>query len=331
MATKRESSETPGSRSPDAKLIVLAIGGNSLIADSAHKSVRDQYEACAKTCESIVKLIEAGHQVVVTHGNGPQVGFILRRSELAASELHLVPLDSCGADSQGAIGYQMQMAMHNAMLDWPAEDRVPVATVVTQVRVDGDDPGFTSPSKPIGSFMDEELAGKRRDEEGWHVVEDAGRGYRRVVPSPRPQKIVEVKAIRRLLKEGFVVVAVGGGGIPVVQNADGSLDGSEAVIDKDLASSLLGNDLGADVLFITTAVEKVFLNFGKPDQKAIDVMTVAEARQYIDAGHFAPGSMKPKVESILEFIERGGKEGIITDPYNIMRALAGETGTRIVP
>ncbi len=315
--------------SENSKLIVLAIGGNSLIVDPQHKSVDDQYQSCVETCEHIVKLLHDGHKVVITHGNGPQVGFIMRRGELAAKELHLVPLDSCVADTQGAIGYHIQRAMFNAMQNDP--EPTPVATVVTQVLVDRDDPAFQKPSKPIGSFMDEELAGKRRDEEGWHVVEDAGRGYRRVVPSPRPQKIVEVKAIRRLLKEGFVVVAVGGGGIPVVQNADGSLDGSEAVIDKDLASSLLGNDLGADVLFITTAVEKVFLNFGKPDQKAIDVMTVAEARQYIDAGHFAPGSMKPKVESILEFIERGGKEGIITDPYNIMRALAGETGTRIVP
>ena len=315
--------------SKKSNLIVLAIGGNSLIVDPQHKSVDDQYQSCVETCQHIVKLLRQGHRVVVTHGNGPQVGFIMRRGELAAQELHLVPLDSCVADTQGAIGYHIQRAMFNAMT--ADAEPVPVATVVTQVVVDRDDPAFLKPSKPIGSFMDQELANKRRDEEGWHVVEDAGRGFRRVVPSPMPKRIVEVEAIRKLLDSGFVVVAAGGGGIPVVENEDGTLDGAEAVIDKDLASGLLANDLNAELLFITTAVEQIYLNFGKPDQQAIDQMTVAEARQYIDAGHFAPGSMKPKVEAMLAFIEGGGKEGIITDPFNIMRALAGETGTRIVP
>ena len=315
--------------SEESKLIVLAIGGNSLIVDPLHKSVDDQYQSCMETCEHIVELLQMGHRVVVTHGNGPQVGFIMRRGELSAHELHLVPLDSCVADTQGAIGYHIQRAMFNAMLDHAAP--APVVTVVTQVLVDRDDPAFQQPTKPIGSFLDADLAAKRRDEEGWHLVEDSGRGFRRVVPSPMPKKIIEVEAIKKLLDSGFVVVAVGGGGIPVTQTEDGKLDGIEAVIDKDLASSLLANDLNADVLFITTAVEKVFLNFGKPDQQAIDQMTVAEAQKYIDEGHFAPGSMKPKVESVLEFIERGGKVGIITNPYNITRALAGETGTRIVP
>ncbi len=313
----------------ESSLIVLAIGGNSLIVDPQHKTVDDQYQSAAETCRHIVKLLRNGHQVVVTHGNGPQVGFIMRRGEIAAHELHLVPLDSCVADTQGAIGYHIQRAMFNAMLD--DEKPIPVATVVTQVLVDRDDPAFQKPSKPIGSFMDKELAEQREKNQGWNIVEDAGRGYRRVVPSPMPKKIMEVGAIRQLLDSNFVVVAAGGGGIPVVENSDGTLDGAEAVIDKDLASSLLANDLSADLLFITTAVEKVFLNFGKPDQQAIDTMTVAQAREYIDAGHFAPGSMKPKVEAVLQFIEGGGKEGIITDPYNIMRAMAGETGTRIVP
>ena len=300
-----------------------------MIVDPQHKTVNDQYQSAAETCRHIVKLMRDGHRVVVTHGNGPQVGFIMRRGEISAHELHLVPLDSCVADTQGAIGYHIQRAMFNAMLEY--DKPVPVVTVVTQVLVERDDPAFQAPSKPIGSFMEKELAEQRQKEQGWHVIEDSGRGYRRVVPSPMPKKIMEVDAIRQLLDSNFVVVAAGGGGIPVVMNEDGSLDGAEAVIDKDLASSLLANDLSADLLFITTAVEKVFLNFGKPDQKAIDTMTVAEARKYIDEGHFAPGSMKPKVEAVLQFIEGGGKEGIITNPYNIMRALAGETGTRIVP
>jgi carbamate kinase len=273
------------------KLIVLAIGGNSLIADAKHRSVADQYAACLKTCRHIVPLLQKGYRVVITHGNGPQVGFILRRSELAAHELHIVPLDSCGADSQGGIGYQLQQAIHNCTRDWPQP--APVATVITRTLVDANDPAFSKPSKPIGSFMDAETAQVRRDKEGWTTVEDAGRGFRRVVASPRPIEILEFDAIRRLIESDFVVVAVGGGGIPV-------------------------------------AVERVCLNFGKPDQRALDRMTVAEARQYMGEGHFAPGSMLPKIEAIVEFLEAGGREALVTDPPNLARAIAGETGTRVV-
>ena len=274
-------------------------------------------------------MLEQGHRVAITHGNGPQVGFILRRAELASHELHLVPLDSCGADTQGAIGYQIQRALYGCMRAW--ERPLPVATVVTQVLVDSEDPAFREPSKPIGTFMDQATATARREKEGWHIVEDAGRGFRRVVPSPRPREIIEIEAIRRLVRAGFVVVSVGGGGIPVVRQADGTLAGAEAVIDKDLASSLLARELGADLLLVSTAVEKVYLNFGRPDARPIDEMTVAEARRYLSEGHFAPGSMLPKIEALVEFLEAGGQEALVTDPPNLTRAVAGEAGTRIVP
>lgn len=310
-------------------LVVLAIGGNSLITDPQHQSVPDQYATCLETCKNVVPLLKQGYRIAITHGNGPQVGYILRRSELASRELHMVPLDSCGADTQGAIGYHIQRALYGCMHDW--EHRVLVATVVTQVLVDADDPAFRNPSKPIGSFMDEEMASARRDKDGWHIVEDAGRGFRRVVASPRPREIIEIEAIRRLLEHDFVVVAVGGGGIPVTQRADGTLAGADAVIDKDLASSLLARELGADLLVISTAVEKVYLNYGRPDAQAIDEMTVADAKRYIHEKHFAPGSMLPKVQAIVEFLEAGGQKAIITNPPNLHRAVAGETGTRIVP
>jgi carbamate kinase len=311
------------------KLVIIAIGGNSLIHDPRHVTVKDQYATCADTCNEIVKLIAQGYQTVITHGNGPQVGFILRRSELASHELHLVPLDSCGADTQGAIGYHIQRAMYNSMKDWPK--RVPVATVVTQVLVDQKDPAFSKPTKPIGSFMDQRTALKYQEELSWHVVEDAGRGYRRVVPSPKPLKIIEIDAIRQLLAADNVVVAAGGGGIPVAIDPQGELIGIEAVIDKDLASSLLARELGADLLMITTAVEKVFLDFGKPQQRPIEKMNVQEAKAYIAEGHFSPGSMLPKILAALEFVEATGNEALITDPAHVIDTMAGTTGTRIVP
>ena len=310
------------------KLAILAVGGNSLIADESHKSVEDQYRAVEETSRHIAGLVKKGYRVVITHGNGPQVGFILRRSELAAHELHEVPLDSCGADTQGAIGYQLQRAMHNQMMDWPEPPLV--ATVVTQVLVDRQDVAFQKPSKPIGSFMNAKDAEVRRDRDGWQVVEDAGRGWRRVVASPRPLRILELEAIRRLLESDIVVVAVGGGGIPVVEDEQRRLVGAAAVIDKDLATSLLARELSADLLIISTAVEKVSLNYNKPDQKDIDRMTLAQAREYLAEGHFAPGSMKPKIEAIIEFLEAGGKEALITDPQHLVPALEGKSGTWVV-
>lgn len=317
---------------PDAskkKVAVVAVGGNSLIKDKAHRSIPDQYAAAAETMNHIAGMVEAGWDVVVTHGNGPQVGFILRRAELALHELHPVPLDYCGADTQGAIGYMLQRGLHNEFCARGLKKQA--ATVVTQVLVDKDDPAFENPSKPIGSFMDQAMAQSRADGDGWVVVEDAGRGWRRVVPSPLPVRIIEQDAIKALLQEGFVVVGIGGGGIPVIEDEHGNLAGVEAVIDKDFASSLLAVGIQADLLLISTAVEKVALNFNKPDQVWLDQMTLEEARRYLGEGHFAKGSMEPKIRAIIKFLEMGGKEALITTPENIERALKHETGTRIVP
>ncbi len=308
---------------------VVAVGGNSLIKDKNHKTVPDQYAAVVETCVHIAGMVSQGWDVVITHGNGPQVGFILRRSELSAHELHTVPLDSCGADTQGAIGYMVQKALYNEFRQRGMTRQS--VTVVTQVLVDKNDPAYQNPSKPIGSFMDKEVALKHRDGEGWVVVEDAGRGWRRVVASPTPQRVIERDAIKHLIDKGFVVVAVGGGGIPVVEDEAGNLMGSEAVIDKDYASSLLANSINADLLLISTAVEKVALNYGKTNQVWLDRLTLAEAKKYLADGHFAKGSMGPKVQASIWFLERGGKEALITNPENLERALLGETGTRIVP
>ena len=311
-----------------ARRAVVAIGGNSLIHDREHQTVRDQYIAAGETCWHIAAMIEDGWDVVVTHGNGPQVGFILRRSELAAHELHELPLDVCGADSQGAIGYALVQNLENDFRRLEMEKHA--VAVVTQVEVAADDPAFRHPTKPIGSFMDEATATRRRAE-GWDVVEDANRGWRRVVASPRPLRIVEEEAIRTLVDDGFVVVSVGGGGIPVVADADGNLTGVAAVIDKDLAGSLLATCIGAELLVITTAVEKVALDFGTPDEHWIDRLTLAEAKQRLAEGrHFAEGSMAPKIEAVVGFLERGGERAVITDPENVERALRGETGTTIV-
>jgi len=312
------------------RTLVVAIGGNSLIKDPRHQTVPDQIAALGETSVHIASAIRDGWQVAIGHGNGPQVGFILRRSELAAHELHEVPLDVCGADTQGAIGYELQQSLGNDFRRMGLDRQA--VTVVTQVEVARDDPAFGRPTKPIGTFMDEARAMQRRDGDGWDVVEDAGRGWRRVVASPRPLRIVEERAVKALLADGFVVITVGGGGIPVVADESGSLHGVAAVIDKDYASSLLGTVVGAEVFAITTAVERVALDWGKPSQTWVDRLTVAEARAYLaEGGHFMPGSMAPKIEACLEFLERGGSEAIITAPANLELALAGRAGTRIVP
>ncbi len=311
----------------NGRVAVVAVGGNSLIKDAQHATVHDQDLAAHETTEHILAMIKEGWNVVVTHGNGPQVGFILRRSELAAHELHEVPLDACGADTQGAIGYALQQNLHNAFRR--AGMHRDVATVISQTEVATGDPAFTHPSKPIGSFMDEEQALRRR-EQGWDLIEDAHRGWRRVVASPVPLRIIELPVIRRLVDAGVVVITVGGGGIPVVRDRDGMLTGVAAVIDKDLASALLASEIGADLLVISTAVEKVALEFGTPQQRWVDHMTLAEAKRYLAEGrHFAAGSMGPKIEAVVSYLERGGKEALITDPDSLERALAGRTGTRI--
>jgi carbamate kinase len=316
---------------PTRKVAVVAIGGNSLIKDAKHQSVEDQYEAAKETTRHIAEMIEAGWEVAIGHGNGPQVGFILRRSEIAAKAegMHEIPLDVCGADSQGAIGYALQQTLQNWLFQRKIKKNV--ATVVTQVLVDRDDPAFQNPSKPIGGFMDESEARRRESAMGWSVVEDAGRGWRRVVASPLPVEVVELDTVKALINAGVVVITVGGGGIPVIDTGNGDYAGVAAVIDKDYASSLLAQSIGADLFLISTAVEKVAINYGKPDQQWLDRITVSEAKKYLAEGtHFAKGSMAPKIQAIIRFMEAGGKHAIITTPENIGRALRGETGTHIV-
>jgi carbamate kinase len=315
----------------DKKVAVVAIGGNSLIKDSKHQTVEDQYQAAKETTYHIADMIEAGWDVAIGHGNGPQVGFILHRSEIAhrVEGMHEVPLEVCGADTQGAIGYALQQNLQNEL--YRRKIHKPVVTVVTQVLVDKDDPAFKNPSKPIGGFMDEGEARRREQEMGWTVVEDAGRGWRRVVASPLPKEVVELDSVKILVEAGVVVITVGGGGIPVIDKSDGVYAGIAAVIDKDHASSLLASLIKADLFLISTAVEKVALNFGRPDQKWVDRMKLSEAKQFLREGiHFAKGSMAPKIQAIIRFLEAGGKQALITNPENIGRALRNETGTWIV-
>lgn len=310
------------------KTAVIAIGGNSLILDKNQPQVERQWEATYETARHIADMIAEGWRVVLTHGNGPQVGFILRRNELAAHEVHTTPMDLIGADTQGSIGYMLQQALANCLRERGITRNI--CTVITQTLVDRDDPAFQRPNKPIGGFMSKEQ-GEKFEAEGWTVVEDAGRGYRRVVASPIPVEILELDPINTLVTSEVIVICTGGGGIPVIRDEQGDVHGVNAVIDKDRGSSLLASGLKADLFVISTAVEKVAINFNKPDQRWLDRMTLAEAKQYLAEGHFAPGSMAPKIEAIVSFIEGGGPQAIITDPASISRALRGETGTMVVP
>jgi carbamate kinase len=310
------------------KTAVIAIGGNSLITDNNHPDVNYQWDAVRETCEHIASLVEQGWQVLVTHGNGPQVGFILRRNELAAHEVHTTPLDLIVADTQGAIGYMLQQALDNSLRARGLNKTV--ITCVTQTLIDAEDPALERPTKPIGSFMNQAEASKF-ETQNWTVVEDAGRGWRRVVASPKPIDIIEISAIRSMMKRGFIVIAGGGGGIPVIRNDQGELRGINAVIDKDLASSLLASKVNADLLIISTGVEQVAINFNKPNQQQLSHMTLAQAKQYQAEGHFAAGSMGPKIQAVIQFIEMGGPQALITDPPNLSRAINHETGTWITP
>ncbi len=312
----------------DSRLAVLAIGGNSLIKDKNHIALSSQYEAVQETSKYIAELISEGLSIVITHGNGPQVGFIYRRGELARHELPLIPLDICGADTQGAIGYMIQKALLNEFRNIGISRNL--VAVVTKTIVDRNDPSFERPTKPIGSFMPEQEALVNKKQFGWEVLEDAGRGFRRVVPSPIPREIIEVDVIRLLVKHGYIVIAAGGGGIPVIRNEQGDLEGVEAVIDKDLGSSLLARNLGADTFIISTAIDAVYLNFGKENQTPIRSATLPEIKRCQSEGHFMPGSMKPKIEAIIQFLEGGGKKAIITSPENLLKAMKGESGTTIV-
>ena len=309
-------------------LAVLAIGGNALIRSRGHESIPDQYDMVCALAVEIAGMIEAGWQVVVTHGNGPQVGFILRRSEISIAEVPPVPMDYAGADIQGAVGDMFVKALRNEFKRRGL--RRQAVALVTQTVVDRNDPAFANPTKPIGSHMEEARAKKLAAKYGWTVRDDAGRGWRRVVPSPRPQTIVETEVIRAMAREGYVVVACGGGGIPVIEDEQGNLQGVEAVIDKDLASSLLARSMGADTLVLPTGVEKVALDFNKPTQRWLYCMTLAEARHHYAEDQFDKGSMGPKVAALIDFVAGGGRLGLITNPANVARALRGETGTRVV-
>jgi carbamate kinase len=312
------------------KFAVVAIGGNSLIKDSSRRRVEDQYVAIKETVTNLVDIIELGYNLLVTHGNGAQVGFILRRSEIAFKHenLHIVPLVSCVADTQGAIGYQIQQALNNEFLKRKIQRQA--VTVVTQVKVDKNDPAFNKPSKPIGAFYSpEEIEGLMLSNPEWVLVEDAGRGFRRVVASPKPIEIIEETAIRSLIKEGFCVVAVGGGGIPVLDEGEGMLAGIDAVIDKDYASALLAGKLNADTLIVSTGVDRICLNYGTPDEKPLDQISLSQTRQYIEEGHFAEGSMLPKIKAIVSFLEQGGKKAIVSKPEKLKLAVMGKAGTCI--
>ncbi len=307
---------------------VVAVGGNSLIKDAQHASLVYQNEAVVETMAHVVAMIAEGWNVVVTHGNGPQVGFLLRRSELAAGELHTVPLDILGADTQGAIGYMFTSALYNEFGRAGLNEKA--VSIVTQTVVDRDDPAFLAPSKPIGSFFTKEQARVHEAEDGWSVVEDSGRGWRRVVPSPAPVRIVELDAIHALVAGGYTVVAAGGGGIPVIETDEGALRGVEAVIDKDLGSALLANQLDADLLLISTVVDAVAVNFNTPQQAWLGQISADEASAYLAAGHFGEGSMAPKITAATSYLANGGKKCIITSPGKIVAALSGEAGTTIV-
>jgi len=307
--------------------VVLAVGGNALLRPGDRGTAEEQMLRARETAENIYPLFKK-FKIVVTHGNGPQVGAILLQNENSKNIVPSMPLDICGAMSQGEIGYMLTQSFHNVLEEKGIDKRIVV--ILTRVLVDKNDPAFKNPTKPIGPFYSKEEAKKLAKESGWHVIEDSGRGWRRVVPSPEPIEIVEKRAIRSLIDEGFVVIAVGGGGIPVIKE-DGNFVGVEGVIDKDLASATLGKDISADKLIILTSVDRVYLNFGKPEQRAIEKMSVEEARKYMKEGHFKKGSMYPKILASIRFLEHGGKEVLITSPEKIQEALDGENGTIIYP
>jgi len=310
------------------KIAVVAVGGNALIRDPKKTGLEDQFESVRLTVPYIVDLIEAGYSVAVTHGNGPQVGFLLRKNEISAREVPPAPLDYIGSNTQGSIGYMFETSLYNEFRRRGMPNRA--VALVTETVVDAKDPAFQNPTKPIGSFMDEATARMRREQDGWTVVEDSGRGWRRVVPSPKPKRIIQESIIRELLEQGETVIAVGGGGVPVAEAEDGTISGLEAVIDKDLASSVLASSIGADLFLISTEVEKVALDFTKPTRRWLDQLTIAEAEHYLAEGQFGKGSMEPKVKAVIDYLKNGGKEAIITNSENMSRALRGESGTRFI-
>lgn len=309
--------------------IVIALGGNALQEGNGAATAESQLEVVKKTSQHIADIIDAGYNVIIAHGNGPQVGRIVLQNEYASSITPAMPFDVCGAMSQGMIGYHIQQALKTVLKE--RNINRDVVTVVTQVVVDKNDPAFLHPTKPIGPFYTKEEAEKIEKEKGYTFVEDSGRGYRRVVASPNPIEIAELNAVNCLVENGFIVVTVGGGGIPVIKDENGNLTGIAAVIDKDLASERLGEDMDADILLILTAVENVYINYGKPDQLRLDTLSVEQARKYMNEGHFAPGSMKPKIEAACRFAaSKKGRRAIITSLDKAVYALSGNAGTVIV-
>ncbi|MFN0040520.1 MAG: carbamate kinase [Burkholderiales bacterium] len=308
---------------------VVAVGGNSLIIDDQHQSIPDQVKAATITSRYVADMVQAGWTVVLTHGNGPQVGFILRRSGIAKGVVPEVPVDYADADTQGAIGYMFQRALYNEFQRRKLKRKV--VTIVTQVRVDPNDAAFKNPTKPIGAYMTEDVAHSLAQDLGWTVMEDSGRGWRRVVASPLPQEIIELDIIEALIDLGYIVIACGGGGIPVLRDSNGALQGLEAVIDKDFASSLLARTIRAELFVVSTGVEKVAVNFGKSDQRWLEHIVLADAKRYLAEGQFPKGSMGPKIEAIIAFLEGGGGRALITNPPNLGRALSGAAGTHIAP
>ena len=309
------------------ELVVIALGGNAILQPGQRGTAEEQLENVRATCRQIITLLEEGYRVVLTHGNGPQVGNIIIQNQ-ATDAVPAMPMDVCGAESQGMIGYMMQQSLHNEMVRRGMGPR-PVASIVTQTVVAADDPAFRKPTKPVGPFYDEDYARKRMAEgETW--VEDAGRGWRKVVPSPDPKEIVELDVIRQLVRDHAIVICTGGGGIPVVREPDGTLRGVEAVIDKDLAGERLATGLGADVFMILTDVPAVAVDYGRPTQRFLSRLTLSEARALQKEGHFKPGSMGPKVEACCRFVEAGGKRAVIASLVQALDALGGRAGTEIV-
>ena len=307
---------------------IIAIGGNALMKAGEQGTIAQQFANSRETCDQLIQLIDMGYRFIISHGNGPQVGFALRRHENAREFIPPSPLGICVAETVGSMGYMLQQTMQNTVKKKGL--KIDTVTVITQVVVDKNDPSFSNPTKPIGQFFSKEDIDLKVQEENWNVVEDSGRGWRRVVPSPKPIRIVEKDTIGHLLGKGKIVIACGGGGLPTIEYDDGTLDGAEAVIDKDYASSKLAQQLGLDEFIIMTSVDKVSINFGKPDEVQLDTMTVAEAKQYFAEGQFPPGSMGPKIEASIEFLEKGGEEVIITDVGLLEEALKGKAGTHIL-
>lgn len=311
----------------EAIRLVVALGGNALEEKSLPPTAESQLAVVAKTVEYLAELSVRGYELAIVHGNGPQVGRIVLASEAAAEITPAMPFDVCGAMSQGYIGYHIQQALRYALQK--RGKKTPVVALVTQVVVDKNDPAFQKPTKPIGPFYTEEVAKRLEKEKGFAIKEDAGRGWRRVVASPMPKRIVEISAVEELF-DTTIVITAGGGGIPVIEKEDGTLEGVAAVIDKDLAAERLSEDINADILMILTEVEKVSINFKKPNQKDLDHITVAEAEKYIEEGHFAPGSMLPKIQAAVKFVKSNpGKKAIITSLYKAVDAVEGKAGTII--